>query len=340
MKKTLVVMIGIIIFLSACGGGAAVQTEPTQTPELFTDDQGRPVNPTPPQSEKRCGDGICDGPENTDNCPNDCGGESELPMAAENSFWVSNPTSGNQLYATVTYPESGSEPYPAVVLIPGGVGDSSDLLSRGMAGRFADAGFVAVVFDPDGRGQSEGEEDYNGFIQQAGLATIITFTAELPTVDVDQIGLVSFSYGVTMASGALARYPDLPVIFYIDWEGPVDRYDTTVECSNSTKINFAACDEAAYWAEREALTFITEVDIPYLRLQSEIDHVQPDNSHALNIVNAAVAGSPTWVRLNDEPVNQTYDLNNPPAMIPEGENRDLAQMVVKYTQEMLALHGR
>lgn len=32
----------------------------------------------PPQSEKRCGDGICDGPENTDNCFQDCGGETDI----------------------------------------------------------------------------------------------------------------------------------------------------------------------------------------------------------------------------------------------------------------------
>ncbi len=34
----------------------------------------------PPQSEHRCGDDVCDGPENTQNCPNDCA-ESPAPTA-------------------------------------------------------------------------------------------------------------------------------------------------------------------------------------------------------------------------------------------------------------------
>ena len=31
----------------------------------------------PEESEKRCGDGVCDGPENGTNCPEDCGEEVE-----------------------------------------------------------------------------------------------------------------------------------------------------------------------------------------------------------------------------------------------------------------------
>ena len=83
-----------------------------------------------------------------------------------------------------------------------------------------------MIFDPDGRGLSVGVEDYDGFIHQDGLAEIIRFSASLPEVDPERIGVISFSYGVTMAAGALARYPDLPVRFLIDMEGPADRNDT------------------------------------------------------------------------------------------------------------------
>ncbi len=39
--------------------------------------------PTPtPQSEKRCGDGVCDGPENARNCPQDCAPAQETPERA------------------------------------------------------------------------------------------------------------------------------------------------------------------------------------------------------------------------------------------------------------------
>jgi hypothetical protein len=40
--------------------------------------------PATPQSEKRCGDNICDGPENAQNCPADCTGAGlEMPATAQ-----------------------------------------------------------------------------------------------------------------------------------------------------------------------------------------------------------------------------------------------------------------
>jgi hypothetical protein len=40
---------------------------------IFTACQtGTPTIPQPPGDDKPCGDGICDGPENVDNCPEDC----------------------------------------------------------------------------------------------------------------------------------------------------------------------------------------------------------------------------------------------------------------------------
>ena len=90
----------------------------------------------------------------------------------------------------------------------------------------ADKGVAIVVFDPDGRGPSEGVDDDNGHLQQDGLAAVIEYAATLAEVDESRIGLVSYSYGVTMAAGALARYPNLPVLFLIDWEGPANRNDT------------------------------------------------------------------------------------------------------------------
>jgi hypothetical protein len=45
--------------------------------------------------------------------------------------------------------------------------------------------------------------------------------------------------------------------------------------------------------------------MPYQRVQSQADHVQSNNNHAIDIVNAAVAGGAPWVRLNEYPPNQT-----------------------------------
>lgn len=258
-----------------------------------------------------------------------------VPADAENSFWVTNPTSGARLYTRAFYPAdwNGTDLLPALVLMPGGIAPSDPQ----KAARLSDKGFVVIIFDADGRGLSEGTENYNGFITQDGLAAVIIAVAQLPGLDTNSYGLVSYSYGVTAATGALSRYPNLPIDFYIDWEGPVDRFYTTTGCNDDdhSNIPWQPCTDNAWWSEREAVYFIGAVDVPYQRIQSEEDHVQPNNNHAIDIVNAAVAGIVPWVRLNDCPPNQAYDVNNPPAMIPEAQDRQLEQMVARYAEEII-----
>jgi pimeloyl-ACP methyl ester carboxylesterase len=247
---------------------------------------------------------------------------------------VTNPTSGVRLFVQLFYPPDWSgEPLPTLVLVPGGTAPGD--LEKGQ--RLAADGFTVVIFDPDGRGASLGAEDLNGAIHQDGLAAVIRAAAALPGVDAAQIGLVSYSYGITMASGVLARYPDLPIRFLIDWEGPADRYDTTLDCTISSRQQvWPDCDDDEAWAQREALTFIAQVRIPYQRIQSEEDHVQLDVSHAVNMVNAAIAGGVPWVRLNDYPPDQTYDPAAPPDMLPERMDRNLEMLIAQYAGELFA----
>ncbi|MEI6171087.1 MAG: hypothetical protein WCQ45_01215, partial [bacterium] len=78
------------------------------------------------------------------------------------------------------------------------------------------------------------------------------------------------------------------------------------------------CTDEALWSEREASTFILSIDVPYLRLQSRIDHVQPDIDHAILLVANATAeeygghGRSPWTRLNDLAPNRVYTVQNPP----------------------------
>jgi len=63
MKRFPLVAILLLLLSLACSltdldGRGASPTEPLPTPH--------------PQSERRCGDGVCDGPENPENCPQDC----------------------------------------------------------------------------------------------------------------------------------------------------------------------------------------------------------------------------------------------------------------------------
>ena len=232
---------------------------------------------------------------------------------------------------------------PTVVVVPGGSGSSADLLKppNQYAYAFANAGYTVVLFDPDGRGLSGGTEDYNGFTQQDGLAAIIEFVATLPEVDETQMGLITFSYGITMGSGALARHPDLPIDWLIDWEGPADRLDTG-GCGADAIGHLqeaASCDDEAFWAEREAVTFISEVEVPYLRLQTTGDHVQPDNDHALAMVAAAINGGNSWVRLNNAPANVLFTSEDAPNYFPENMDRQMPTIIVDAIAELWALFG-
>jgi len=331
----------------------------------------QPASPAPSQNHPSgkpgspCGNGVCSGPENAQNCPADCSGgqgSSQTPgfggpsvpqspgsgqSAAANltEYTATNPSSGAALYIGVAFPASWDKQsaLPALVLVPGGSGDSSHFTGRkGPAGSTVDtltqAGFAVVIFDPDGRGKSGGAEDYNGFIHQDGLAEVIRFAAALTGIDPQRIGLVTYSYGITMGSGALARHPDLPVRFLIDWEGPANR-DDTGGCDGAGLGHLkqvASCSDEAFWAQREASTFIAQIRVPYQRVQSEQDHVQPDNSHAILMVNNAVNGGSPWVRLNNETPNQVFDPNAPPAMLPDSMDRQTDALIAQYAQELFA----
>jgi hypothetical protein len=202
---------------------------------------------------------------------------------------------------------------------------------------------VLVVFDPDGRGRSEGVEDQNGFTHQDGLAEVIRFAATLPEVDGAQIGLVSWSYGITMASGALARHPDLPVRFLIDWEGPANR-DDTGGCGEDAvgHLQGHPCDDEDFWREREASIFALDLRVPYQRLQTEKDHAQPDQEHTVLMINNATAeeygghGKAPWTRLNDAEPNTVYTVDALPPLIREGRDQTEA-LIVQYARELFDL---
>jgi pimeloyl-ACP methyl ester carboxylesterase len=333
----------ILILLTACG------SPQTTSPVHVTSD----IPET--RSTKVCGDGICDGPENSENCPVDCDlasqpsfPEGDLPqqpgdIRSGEITRVSNPTSGAEL-SVLVFPPEGSETstYPTLVLVPGGSGSGEDFTRPGrtIVQRLNEVGYLTVLFDPDGRGRSEGVEDNNGHIHQDGLASVIRYAADHPSSDGKGVGLISYSFGITMCSGALARHPDLPVRFLIDWEGPADRNDTggCDEAAVGHLSEIASCDDEVFWSEREAQTFIGQVPFPYLRLQSEVDHVQPDVDHALRMVNAAVEGASPWVRLNELPINQTYDPSSAPPLFSEDDPRSMDDLLLRYVPEMFGLH--
>jgi pimeloyl-ACP methyl ester carboxylesterase len=257
--------------------------------------------------------------------------------AGGETYWVENPSTGVQLYVEVLRPDGATSALPMVVMVPGGRSDSTLFTSgANTAQRLADGGYVVVVFDPDGRGQSGGVEDDGGSDQQDGLAAVIEFAVTLDGVDPDRVAVTTNSFGVTIGTGALARHPALPVDVLIDWEGPADR-DDTGGCDGTGPGGHldGACDDESYWGEREASTFVAQIDVPYVRLQSETDHVQPDAHHALVMVNAAINGGVPHVQLNDLVV--TAELSEIPegALLSDSTDRSVAEMYAQYLDALL-----
>ena len=190
--------------------------------------------------------------------------------------------------------------WSAVVLCPGtdDAGTVFDGWTQPLnATELAQRGYVAVHFDPAGRGRSWGEEDYGGPEHQDDLECVLRHVLGLPYVH--EVGVVSISLGLAMAAGALAT-TELPVRFLVDWEGPCDR---EIICAGGDIMVPAlghGLDDDTYWFPREATRHVGQLSCPYVRVQSERDHAQPGElRHAHRMVQAAAAGTLPWFQLNE-----------------------------------------
>ena len=281
------------------------------------------------------------------------------------SFLVEAP-SGAQLAGMLRRPDPVLYPelsFAAVIKVAGGI-NPGRLESRGEEARIlAEAGMVVVTFNAEERCDdsgidvcSGGSEDYNGHRNQDGLAAITDYVLARPYVIATNVGLRTHSYGITMATGCLARHPELNIKYLVDDEGPSrsfvtvhepysldadstnDKHQTVYEILGhySTARDTSAAN-AAFWAEREAVHFIGDFQGYYVRLQAEWDHAQPPatiaevdsfdlppiwwrGKHTTEMVNAAVAGGVPWVRVNlpeqGNPIGMTYSQASCPVLIP------------------------
>jgi hypothetical protein len=259
---------------------------------------------------------------------------------------VFNPASGCSLYVHIHRPSyaSGANPQPGVILVPaeGGVGTGFD--TDTLANYVASDGFVVLHFDPDGQGRSGSyPANCGGYVNQDGLQACARVFAQRPYVDTARLGIYAKSYGITMASGMIARHPDSPRIgFLLDFEGPADRSQTGQDSGGYIPV---PADSEAFWQEREAARFMKNVPVAYLRIQTRTDHNPhiTDNRHCIALVDSATAangGLSPWTRVNDSamnPVNQTYTLGDPPVWIPEVQEVQNVPRILLYLHELARL---
>ena len=261
------------------------------------------------------------------------------------TLWVVNPATGCSLYVHIHRPAyaSAANRVPGVILAPSEDSYGSYMDGSGLPDNIARDGFVVLHFDPDGRGLSSAyPEDYYGFRHQDGMHACAEVLAAREFTDITRLGVYSLSYGVTVASGMIARYPTPAMKFLLDWEGPADRYQSYQDSGGHVPV---PPDSESFWLEREAARFVKSVPSFYLRQQSLNDHNywRADKRHCIQLIDSATstihggAGISSWTRVNDSimnPANRTYTMTDPPTWIPEAQEPQNLPRVLLYLHEL------
>ena len=275
--------------------------------------------------------------------------------------WVTHPGENVEIYTRVLRPDPAGYPgeaFPAVIMVAGGTGAGAPALDRSKYRDLASQGLVVVAFNLPGRGTGQpgnltsgGEEDFNGFAGQDALKAVIDFVIDIDGVDRGNLGVLTNSYGIAVGAGTVGRYPDLPVAWLVDMEGPSD--SLIVACyycdrefgmgGHMSTTTDPSPENVAWWDEREAYRFIGDFRGEYLRVQAWHDHVQPEglHLHALQMNDAALNGGVAWVRLNGSDMgnaaNQFYE-DGEVAWLP-GRMADYRDLDVSYILEMARRSG-
>lgn len=250
------------------------------------------------------------------------------PVRCEDTTLTS--AAGYPLAVRFTLPR-GAGPWPGVLLCPGaehGLASFEGWDQPIHPRELAAMGLVVATFDPAGRGRSWGPEDYGGEEHQDNVRAVFRALLARPEVRADRVGVVAISLGLSMAVGALARWPEaLPAAWLLDWEGPHDRRFITAEGTRMAPALGHRLDDAFYWEPREAVRHVGRLRCAYVRVQGHPDHAQPgDNRHAREMVAAAASGQARF-RLNDHPEGLVPDAPRWYAGGRRGANRALRDWI-------------
>jgi hypothetical protein len=211
--------------------------------------------------------------------------------------------SGYKIAAKIHRPIEAGRHF-GVLLVPG-TNDPGDVFLNWSqpinALELAGMGMVVMTFDPAGRGESWGEEDYGGVEHQDDVIAALTYLSD--RTDTSGLGVVSISLGLGMACGALANLPEgLDVSWFVDWEGPCDREIITSGGAMMAPAMGHSLHDDVYWIPREAVRHVGSIKCGYHRLQAVPDHAQPEETrHATRMMQHISTGEADWFKINDHP---------------------------------------
>jgi alpha/beta superfamily hydrolase len=114
---------------------------------------------------------------------------------------------GIRLKGEIYIPDAGSMPYPALCLCHGLPRGRPSVPGDGgypaLAARFADSGFLTVIFNFRGAGESEGNFDMLGWTRD--LRAVLDYVCRVDEVNPKSISLMGFSAGASVAIYVAAR---------------------------------------------------------------------------------------------------------------------------------------
>jgi hypothetical protein len=141
MKKLLALLLLAVLvstMVAGCVDGGSESPSPTPT-----------ETPTPPPGDRPCGDGICEGPENPVNCPEDCA-PVVTPSPDDGDGDQPQPPSGDEEPAATPTPNDGQPPLPLETEWEGNVDFTCEVAGGG--GQYFWRAYVDFEFTvaPDG----------------------------------------------------------------------------------------------------------------------------------------------------------------------------------------------
>ncbi len=213
-----------------------------------------------------------------------------------------------RLYALVLGAEGGTPsatPPPGLVISPAirqGLHGLGTWRSPVTPEEIARLGYVVLAYDPAGRGDSWGEDDFGGPEHADDLRVAVR--ALRARADVRDVAVLSLSLGLAAPCAALATWPEeIDARWLLDWEGPSDREVITSGGKRMGPAMGHTLEDDTYWHPREAVRHVGALRCGYVRLQAVPDHAQPaEVRHAQRMIHAAAASAHLpWFQMNDHP---------------------------------------